>query len=91
VRREPQRTCVGCRQVRPKGSLLRLARGPDGVVTVDRTGRAAGRGAYVCRQPRCVKEMLKPGRLGRAFRTEAVPSPDLVALAAATAGDRSEG
>ncbi|MBV9099976.1 MAG: YlxR family protein [Candidatus Dormibacteraeota bacterium] len=49
-RREPQRTCVGCRQRRPKARLVRLALVDGGRrVTIDVIGRLPGRGAYLCR------------------------------------------
>ena len=44
----PERTCVACSDKKPKTALVRLARSPQGVVSVDLTGRAPGRGAYVC-------------------------------------------
>ena len=47
------RTCAICRQVRPKKSMTRIVRAPIGTVAVDRTGKAAGRGTYVCDQPAC--------------------------------------
>ncbi len=49
----PQRTCVACRRVRPKRELIRVVRAPDGKVTVDETGKAHGRGAYLCRDRTC--------------------------------------
>ena len=70
--REPERTCVGCRGKAGKRELLRVARGPDGVV-VDPGGRAPGRGAYVHRAPECVEAALKRGALWRALRVEAGP------------------
>jgi uncharacterized protein len=69
----PQRTCVGCRQKRPKATLVRLVRGGDGRVRVDDNGRAWGRGAYVCPDPGCLERALKAGRLGHAFRQPSEP------------------
>ena len=80
MRREPQRTCVGCRQVRPKTQLIRLARRADGMVVVDRASTAPGRGAYVCPSAQCVGEALKRGRLAKALREMAEASVELVAL-----------
>ena len=60
-----ERTCVGCRRVRPKAVMVRIVRGPDGSVNVDRSGHAPGRGAYVCGRE-CLR--LARGRLGRALR-----------------------
>ncbi|MGD2162066.1 MAG: YlxR family protein [Anaerolineales bacterium] len=48
----PQRTCVGCRQVEGKRTLIRIVRGPEGV-EVDLSGKAPGRGAYVHADPDC--------------------------------------
>ena len=49
----PMRTCAICRQVRPKRSMTRIVRGSDGSVAVDPTGKAQGRGTYVCNDPAC--------------------------------------
>jgi len=67
----PQRTCVGCRQVLAKRSLIRVVRGPDGV-HVDPTGKAPGRGAYLHDQRSCWEAALR-GALGRALRTDLPP------------------
>jgi len=49
----PQRTCVACRQVKSKRELIRVVRASDGKVFVDETGKANGRGAYLCRDCAC--------------------------------------
>jgi predicted RNA-binding protein YlxR (DUF448 family) len=49
----PQRTCIACRQVKPKRQLVRVVRALDGTVGVDETGKASGRGAYLCRSRTC--------------------------------------
>jgi predicted RNA-binding protein YlxR (DUF448 family) len=58
---------VACRQVRPKGDLLRIVRTPEGEVGVDPTGKAAGRGAYVCRDEQCAQQAVKQKKLARAL------------------------
>jgi predicted RNA-binding protein YlxR (DUF448 family) len=70
VRRKhvPQRTCVGCREVLPKRSLIRLVRRPEGV-QIDPTGKLAGRGAYLHNQRSCWEHGLK-GALSHALKTE---------------------
>lgn len=68
VRHVPQRTCVGCRQVLPKRTLIRVVRSPQGV-RVDPTGKAAGRGAYVHDQRACWEIAIK-GSLSHALKTE---------------------
>ena len=49
----PQRTCIACRRERPKRDLIRIVCAPDGQVHVDETGKANGRGAYLCRDRVC--------------------------------------
>lgn len=65
----PQRTCIGCRQVRPKRELLRVVRTPDAGVVVDESGKRPGRGAYLCRKRRCWEAILSKGRLEHALGT----------------------
>ncbi|MCI6013146.1 MAG: YlxR family protein [Firmicutes bacterium] len=50
-RKIPMRRCVGCMQSREKNSMIRIA-GYEGRLTVDLTGRAKGRGVYLCRDSR---------------------------------------
>lgn len=44
----PVRRCVGCNAQKPKKELVRVVRAPDGTISVDLTGKKAGRGAYLC-------------------------------------------
>ncbi len=68
VKHIPQRTCVGCRLVLPKRTLVRLVRTPDGV-QVDPSGKAAGRGAYLHNDRTCWERALK-GALANALKVE---------------------
>ena len=61
-RRTPDRTCVACRTVRPKRDLQRIVRTPTGEIVADETGRAAGRGAYVCRTGTLPRHSPRQGR-----------------------------
>ena len=65
----PQRTCVGCRQVRPKREMIRLVRTPTEGVLIDRSGKRAGRGAYLCPKRRCWETALSKGHLAQALKT----------------------
>lgn len=67
----PQRTCVGCREVLPKRSLIRIVRG-EGGVQIDPTGKMNGRGAYLHDQRSCWERGLK-GSLASALRIELTP------------------
>ena len=53
-RKIPMRMCVGCREMKPKMSLLRVVKPQEGDAHIDRTGKAAGRGAYVCGSIECL-------------------------------------
>lgn len=64
----PQRTCVGCRLVISKRSLIRTVRTPEGV-RIDPTGKMAGRGAYLHDRRSCWERGLK-GALSQALRTD---------------------
>ena len=70
TRREPVRTCVGCREEADKRGLIRLVRGPDGTVRTDLTGRAAGRGAYLHQNAACVRQARKRRALERALKAQ---------------------
>ena len=50
---QPQRSCAVCRDQHPKREMTRLVRRADGSVSVDATGKAAGRGTYLCDDPAC--------------------------------------
>jgi predicted RNA-binding protein YlxR (DUF448 family) len=82
TRREPVRTCVGCRAEAGKRALIRLVRGVDGSVRPDPTGRAHGRGAYLHADTACLEAARKRRALERALRA-AVPATLWDELAAA--------
>lgn len=63
----PQRTCIACRQVKPKKELTRLVATADGVL-VDATGKKAGRGAYLCKSVQCWETGLKGNRIEHALK-----------------------
>ena len=87
MKREPRRTCLGCRRVRPKRALVRLVRGRDGVVVADPLGVTPGRGAYVCPDASCLERALGRARLGHAFRNPCEAS-EALATGVRTSGVR---
>jgi predicted RNA-binding protein YlxR (DUF448 family) len=66
-RHVPMRTCVACKQSKPKRELLRVVRTPDGHVLLDATGKRSGRGAYLCARLSCWQDALKKKRLEQEF------------------------
>ena len=69
----PMRQCLGCREMKPKRELIRIVRPPEGEVSLDFKGKAPGRGAYLCRNPECLKRAVKGRAIERAFSTQ-IPS-----------------
>jgi hypothetical protein len=65
---KPQRTCIACRQMMDKRLLCRVVRTPEGEILLDETGRKAGRGAYICHNPECLKKAFKTRALERALK-----------------------
>ncbi len=58
----PLRMCIACRELKEKKSMLRVVKDGDGRIFIDFSSKAAGRGAYICDNPECIKK-LKKGRL----------------------------
>lgn len=73
----PARTCVGCRRVGAKRARIRLVRQENGIVVADGAGTAAGRGAYVCGDARCIERGLNRSRLTHAFKKPSEARSDL--------------
>ena len=69
----PMRQCLGCREMKPKKDLIRVVRSPEGEISLDFKGKASGRGAYVCPDPRCLKKAIKARALERAFSAQIPP------------------
>lgn len=63
------RTCIACGAHQGKMSLHRVVRTPDGAVEYDPTGRAAGRGAYICSSD-CLKKAFDSKRLDNALKVK---------------------
>ena len=66
--RTPQRTCVVCRSTAAKRTLHRIVRSPAGTVAYDPTGKAAGRGAYLCGQLACLDLAVRRRSVQRALK-----------------------
>lgn len=62
----PMRRCIGCMESKPKQELRRVAF-YEGVLSVDTTGRAKGRGVYLCRDSGCVEKAQKRKAFQRNF------------------------
>ena len=67
-RKVSNRSCVACRCADDKRWFVRIVRTPDGHVVVDPTGKANGRGAYLCAKPECFDVARQRRRLDTALR-----------------------
>ncbi len=79
TRKTPLRKCVGCQAMKSKKELLRILRREDGTVSLDLTGRANGRGAYLCPDVECLRRARKSGSIARSLKT-AIPEETFDAL-----------
>ena len=66
----PQRTCIGCKEKKDKKDLIRIVKDKEGNIFVDKTGKANGRGAYICDDVTCLDKAIKSKSLQRNFETE---------------------
>lgn len=64
------RRCVACREIRHKSEFLRAVKTPEGNFIIDFTGKAAGRGAYICKNEKCALENKKRRRLDMSLKTK---------------------
>ncbi len=67
VKKIPLRKCSGCGEMKPKKELIRVVRSPEGEISLDTNGRAAGRGAYLCPSLECLRIARKARRFERSF------------------------
>lgn len=63
----PLRMCIGCGEMKPKKTLVRIVKNKEDEIFVDLTGKAGGRGAYICRDAECLKKARKSKRLERSY------------------------
>lgn len=67
IKKAPDRKCVGCGEMKPKSSLIRVVRSKEGKIFIDPTNKANGRGAYICGDIACFAKCRKAKRLDKAF------------------------
>ncbi len=63
----PQRMCIACKAKKDKKDLIRVVRSSEGVISLDFTGKKAGRGAYICNDINCINKLEKGKLLNKAF------------------------
>ena len=86
----PMRQCLGCREMKPKGELIRVVRSPEGEISLDFRGRKPGRGAYLCPDPNCLTRARKGRAIERAFSAQVDPEVYQALEEQMKAGDSDE-
>ncbi len=66
----PLRMCVACREGKPKKEMLRIVKNAAGEISLDFSGKVAGRGAYICNNAECVKKLRRQKLLHKTFSCE---------------------
>lgn len=70
MKKIPQRTCIGCNVQKNKKDLIRIVINKEGKISIDKTGKANGRGAYICDNIDCLEKMIKSKKLEKNFETK---------------------
>ena len=66
----PQRTCMGCNEKKDKRDLIRIVKTNQNEISIDKTGKQEGRGAYICNNEQCLEKVIKTKRLERSLETK---------------------
>ncbi len=61
---------MGCNQAKEKNELLRIVKSKEGNIEIDLTGKKNGRGAYICKNEKCLGQVMKSKRLQKVFEQE---------------------
>ena len=67
MKNQPQRTCMGCNVKKDKKEFIRIVKNKEGQISIDRTGMAQGRGAYICDNIECLEKVIKSKRIEKIF------------------------
>lgn len=67
MKQKPQRTCMGCNTKKDKQDLIRIVKNKDNEISIDKTGKKEGRGAYICDNITCLEKAIKSKRIEKIF------------------------
>jgi len=70
VKKTPFRMCIACHEMKPKKEMIRIVKNKEGEISLDITGKKAGRGAYICDNLDCIKKLEKNKLINRTFSCE---------------------
>lgn len=66
----PQRKCIVCSDRSDKKKLVRIVKNKEGQIFLDPSGKANGRGAYICQSMECLEKAIKTKALERSFKAQ---------------------
>ncbi|MFO7887469.1 MAG: YlxR family protein [Eubacteriales bacterium] len=69
-KKTPLRKCLGCEERFPKKELIRIVKDKKGNIILDKTGKANGRGAYICNNSECLEKAYKNKKIEKTFRSQ---------------------
>lgn len=72
-KKKPTRRCMGCNEAREKSELIRIVKPKEGMIEIDLTGKKSGRGAYICKDVKCLEKVMKSKRLERVLEGQISP------------------
>ena len=70
MKKNPQRTCMGSNQKKDKQELIRIVKNKENEISIDKTGKKEGRGAYICDNIECLEKVIKSNRLEKILETK---------------------
>ena len=70
TKKVPLRMCTGCGEMFDKRTLVRVVKSPEGEISLDLTGKKAGRGAYICNSAECLKKAVKNRGLEKSLKAQ---------------------
>ena len=70
IKKIPLRQCIACRELKPKKEMLRIVKNKEGAIFLDFSGKAQGRGAYICDDENCIKKLRKQRLINKVFSCE---------------------
>ena len=67
MKKQPQRTCMGCNEKKDKKDLIRIVKNKQNEINIDKIGKLEGRGAYICDSITCLDKAIKTKRIEKVF------------------------
>ena len=70
MKKKPTRKCLATNQIFNKEDLFRVVKSPSGEVSLDMSGKANGRGAYISKSLDAIEKARKSKCLDRALEVQ---------------------